>query len=273
MLTAHNHAIESATRRPSLVLCELADTGIGGMESYSPFCLKVHRALKAAGLAYDRAHGGQPSFHKAHNPAAQVPVLLVDGEPVFDSTRILERIDTLGGTRLNGSPDPRVRAEARLWEELADTALNGFLVAARWGDPRNWGPVREAYFGAAPWFVKALIAPRIRAHVLRGLVARDVYRRGDEACWERFGQLLDELDARAPVTGFWVSETLSVADIAIFAQLHALRTDLTPWQRSELARRSRLSRFLDRVDSATSGAAAARPSRAPLSASLGLAAE
>jgi glutathione S-transferase len=76
---------------PNLVLCETADPGLPGIESYSPFCLKVHRALKVAGLPYERRHGLPASF-KRYNPVGQVPVLLVDGEPLADSTDILRRI-------------------------------------------------------------------------------------------------------------------------------------------------------------------------------------
>jgi hypothetical protein len=40
-----------------LVLCELADAGLPSHESFSPFCIKVHRALRVVGLAYLRRHG------------------------------------------------------------------------------------------------------------------------------------------------------------------------------------------------------------------------
>src|ERR1700689_1126136 len=85
---------------PDLVLCELADASAATKqraESYSPFCLKVHRALRAAGLPYERRHGRAPRDFVKENPAAQVPVLLVDGEPVADSTRILHRIEGIAG--------------------------------------------------------------------------------------------------------------------------------------------------------------------------------
>jgi glutathione S-transferase len=235
---------------PSLVLCELADAGHHGVESHSPFCLKAHRALRLAGLPYERRHGKQPGAFRAYNPTGQVPVLLVDGAPVFDSTRILERIDALTGA-LTRDLDPRARAEAWLWEDHADTALNGFLVAARWADDRNWPAVRDAYFGAAPWPVRALITPRLRKNVVGALVARDVWRAGAEACWERFGRTLDQLEARAPARGFWVGASASVADIAIFAQLHSLRTPLTRPQADALAARPGLSAYLDRVDAGT----------------------
>ena len=238
-------------RTPSLVLCELTKTGVPGLESYSPFCLKVHRALRAAGLHYESRHTARPDTYRKYNPAGQVPVLLVDGEPVFDSTCILQRIETLAAVPLSRTSDVAARAEAWLWEELADTSLNGFVVAARWADERNWTAVRAAYFGDAPWFVRALIVPRIRARVIRGLHARDVWRARADACWQRFEATLDHLEVRAPISGFWMGAASSVADIAIFAQLHSLRTALTEPQGRSIAARSRLSAYLDRVDLAT----------------------
>ncbi|MDB4969131.1 MAG: hypothetical protein JWN44_4820 [Myxococcales bacterium] len=234
---------------PKLVLCETIDPGLPGIESYSPFCLKVNRALKAARLPYERRHGAQPGSFKRYNPLGQVPVLLVDGAPLADSTDILRRIAELRPGAF------AVDAEAWLWEELADTAVNGFLVAARWADDRNWPRTLAAYFGGAPWFVRALIAPRVRKNVIRRLEARDIWRAGAERCWQRFEVLLDQLEARAPERGYWCGgggaagggKTISVADLALFAQLHSLRTPLTQPQRDSLARRKRLSTWLDRV--------------------------
>ena len=82
-------------RPTKLVLCELADASEYGVESWSPFCLKAHRALRAAGLSYTRRHGRMPGEFVKENPLGQVPVLLVDGEPVADSTRILRRIEEI----------------------------------------------------------------------------------------------------------------------------------------------------------------------------------
>jgi glutathione S-transferase len=234
---------------PSLTLLEVADTGLPSIESYSPFCLKVHRALKYAGLPYTRNCAGNPASHRAYNPTGQVPVLLVGGEAVPDSTAILARIIQLVPGRIASSP------EALLWEELADTAFNGFLVAARWADERNWPATRAAYFGSMPAPVRAVVPGLIRRKVVRGLVARDVWRAGPEACWRRFGTLLDPLDARAPEQGFWLPGGLGVADLALFGQLHSLRTPLTPWQAEQVANRKRLSAWLDRVDEATRGTA------------------
>jgi len=222
-----------------LVLCEVGDR--------SPFCLKVRRALIAAGLSYESRLATMPSAFKALNPTGQVPVLLVGEEPVCDSTVILARIasDLAPGAF-------RTDAESWLWEDYADRALNGYLVAARWADDANWPRVLDAYFGKAPWFVRKLVAPRIRKRVLGALAARDFLRVGPKALWDDFRRVLDALEARAPRTGFWTSSDLSVADLGLFGQLHALRTPLTPGQAHELELRPTLVDYLDRVDAATS---------------------
>jgi glutathione S-transferase len=178
------------TNQPNLVLCELADPELPHLETYSPFCLKVHRALRVAGLAYERRHGMPASFRKL-NPAGQVPVLLIDGKPVSDSTAILARLDEIVPGFLDRSP------EALLWEELADTALNGFFVAARWADDDNWPLTKRAYFAGMPKLVYAVVPDRIRKRVMGSLVARDIWRAGPDACWRRYHALLDALDARA----------------------------------------------------------------------------
>src|SRR5512139_2813903 len=112
-----------AMNHPHLALCELDDPGVEGQETYSPFCLKVHRALKLLRLPYERRFGVQPASHRAHNPSAQVPVLLADGRAIADSTEIFRYLDELSGGVLVPH-EPVARAEAWLWEELADGALN-----------------------------------------------------------------------------------------------------------------------------------------------------
>jgi glutathione S-transferase len=69
-------------------------------------------------------------------------------------------------------------------------------------------------------------------------------------------RVLDQLEARAPETGFWMGEQPSVADVGLFAHLHSLRLPQTPFRAADIAQRARLSRWLDRVDAATSGDAA-----------------
>ena len=229
----------------NIVLCEVGQTGVPGLESWSPFCLKVHRALRTAGLSYESRHGRMPADFKDLNPAGQVPVLVVDGKPISDSTRIVEKILALAPQAFS------VSAEAWLWEDWADRALNGYVVAARWADPKNWPLLHDMYFGKAPWFVRSFVAPAVRRRVLKALEARDFLRHGPDALWSDFRRILDHLEERAPEGGFWLGGPLSIADLGLFAQLRSLRTQLTAAQSREIELRPRLVDYLDRVDSAT----------------------
>lgn len=229
----------------NIVLCQNMPPTADAIESYSPFCLKVHRALAAASLPYTTRNESRPDKFKAHNPVGQVPVLIVDGEAIADSTRIVKKIAAL-------APHAFVTSdEAWLWEDFADTSLNGYLVAARWADDRNWPLVRAEYFKTMPAIIRKLIVPKLRKKVQTALFYRDVTRAGTDYLWERFDASLDQLDARAPATGYWVGEHLSIADIAIFAQLHSLRASLTPPQRAAIAQRRALTAYLNRVDTST----------------------
>jgi glutathione S-transferase len=102
-----------------------------------------------------------------------------------------------------------------------------------------------------PALIRAVIPGRLRGAVVGALVARDVWRAGPAKCWDRFEASLDQLEVRAPREGFWVGATVTAADVAIFGQLHGLRSPLTPWQRGQLAQRKGLSAYLDRVDART----------------------
>jgi glutathione S-transferase len=243
------------------ILCELDDPGLPGFETFSPFCMKVHRALRLLGVPYERRHGAHPGVHRAHNPTGQVPVLLVGSEALADSTVILRWLEAKYGGLVPA--DPHLAAEAWLWEELADTSLNGYFVAARWADPESWPLVREAYFRGMPAPIRWILPGRLRAGVLANLRARDVLRRSFDDCVTRHAALLDDLEARAPQHGFWLGESPSVADLALFAQLHGLRAPLTPRQAALLAARPRLTQWLDRVEHATRATRENKPRQKP----------
>jgi glutathione S-transferase len=233
-----------------LILCEVPGSKDGSIETYSPFCLKARRALTAASLPFEVKQSANPGSFKSHNPKGQVPILLVDDKPICDSTEILEFVTQQSGLLLPKHAEGR--AEAWHWEEFADRVLNGYLVAARWIDDDNWPRTRMAYFEGAPWFVHALIAPKLRKNVHKALDARDFTRGGLAALWAEFERALDRLEVRAPMDGFWIAGSdISVADVSLFGQLQALRTDLTPKQRTLVTQRRALARYLDRVDERT----------------------
>jgi glutathione S-transferase len=221
-----------------------------GLESLSPFCLKIHRALKFYGLSYERRHAMRPSEHKKYNPSGQVPVLLIDGKPVADSTAIIKVLDALGAKSLVPA-ERRQRAEAWLWEDYADRVLGYYVFAARWFDDRNWAALSAEQFGPMPGFMKPWLPNLLRKRILKKMAVMEFVRGGQAACWQDFQQHLDMLEDSAPEAGFWLGDAITVADVGLFSILHCLRSDLSQWQRDEINRRPHLRAWLDRVDAST----------------------
>ena len=174
-------------------------------------------------------------------------------EKVADSTVILHRIEKLAPGSMTGGLDERGVAEAWLWEEFADTALYAHVLTTRWADDRGWPVPRKAFFGTIPAPIRAFVASAVRKKTMKALVGRDVTRGGIDAAHERLYRILDSLEARAPSDGFWLGPRACAADLGLFAQLHSLRLPLVAYQAEQIAKRARLSRYLDRVDAATRG--------------------
>lgn len=237
--------------RFDLVVCDVSDNPEPGLDSYSPFCVKVHRTLRWLRVPYSTRYGTQPADFKHLNPAQQVPVLIGPEGPISDSTEIVQRVARLAKQSLVPGLDSQAAADAWLLEELADTALNGFVVASRWADEDNWPRLCTHFFSTAPWIVRKAVAPQIRKRVLKALHDRDVTRHGLDQTWARLYTLLNQLEARTPRAGFFMGESLSIADISLFAQLRSMACDLSPRQRDMVLSRPNLAAYLNRVDRAT----------------------
>lgn len=235
-------------KSPCLILHEFRTAPPQRTETYLPFCLKVRRALNVLELPYTVNLLKGPGQMNALNPLGQAPALSIDSEVVGDSTQILARLEELAPKPLHRGLSEGQRAEALLWEELADSTLNGFLSAARWADDDNWPRTKTVLFGRMPWLARQWVLPRLRARIVQRLVARDIWRGGPVACWARLEELLDQLEARAPEHGYWIAETPSAADFSIFGQLQNLRSELTPRQANSVQSRPRLLAYLQRVD-------------------------
>jgi glutathione S-transferase len=228
-----------------------ASTGHPGWESFSPFVLEVSRAIRLAKVPFEMKQVNMMKL-KDINPLGQLPVVAFGGEKVADSTRILERLEVMVPGSMTGGLDARGVAEAWLWEEFADTSLYPYVLATRWVDERGWPVPLKYFFGAMPAVLRAFVPGIVRRATMKKVFERDFTRAGLDACYERMGRVLDALDTRAPDEGFWLGPKATVADLGLFAHLHSLRLPLIPWQAEVVARRQRLTRYLDRVDAATS---------------------
>jgi glutathione S-transferase len=232
-----------------LELCELGDADYG-LLSFSPFCEKAHRALLFHQLPYTRRHAKRPGEHKTLNPSGQVPVLLVDAEVVVDSTAIMLRLEDLSSHSLLPT-DTRLRAEAWLLEDFADSVMAQYIPVARWLDDRHWLLNKHMYSEGVPKPLRSFVENLVRNRVAKAYAKRDVLKQGIDAAWSEFQRQLDNLEARAPASDFWLGGALTVGDISLFAALQELRIPLTPWHRDQIEQRQALTDWLNRVDRST----------------------
>jgi glutathione S-transferase len=92
-------------------------------------CPYVHRAaamIHEKGAIFERRYidlKAKPDWFLAISPRGKVPVLLVDGQPLFESQAIIEFLDETHPPSLLGA-DPFERARQRAWVAVANDLSN-----------------------------------------------------------------------------------------------------------------------------------------------------
>ena len=188
---------------------------------HSAFCLKVRMALQAKGLSCREVEVtpgiGQISLFRLSGQR-QVPVLVDGDEVVSDSSAICRYLEKLRPEPALIPADPRQRAQVQLIEDWADTTLSAAvrvaLVQAAADDAqlRNVllpddvpSPVRQVMSGLPGGWLSSLgelLGQEQRASMLSSLCA-----------------VADGLD----LNGCLVGDAISLADLAVAAQLSLLR--------------------------------------------------
>jgi len=100
-----------------------------------PYVQRAAIVLAEKNVAFDRRWvdlAAKPPWFLAVSPLAKTPVLLADGEPVFESAVICEFLDDTFAPRLHPE-QPLARARHRGWMEFGSAVLNG--IAAFYGAP------------------------------------------------------------------------------------------------------------------------------------------
>jgi len=100
-----------------------------------PYVQRAAIVLAEKNVEFDRRWvdlAAKPSWFLAISPLAKTPVLLADGEAVFESAVICEFLDESFMPRLHPQ-QPLVRARHRGWMEFGSAVLNG--IAAFYGAP------------------------------------------------------------------------------------------------------------------------------------------
>lgn len=135
-----------------------------------PLCPYVQRAaivLAEKRVPFERIDidlADKPAWFLRISPLGKTPVLLVDGEPVFESAVICEYLDDTATPRLHPA-DALERARHRGWMEFGSALLNAIgafynapdeaALQARAADIRRRFEQIEAELGSGPYFAGA----------------------------------------------------------------------------------------------------------------------
>lgn len=129
-----------------------------------PYVQRAAIVLQEKGVPFERididlAH--KPAWFLAVSPLGKTPVLLVDGQPIFESAVICEYLEDTEGPPLHPAA-PLARAQHRSWMEFGSAVLNQIAafynapdeaaLAARAQDIRQRFEQLEAVLGAGPMF-------------------------------------------------------------------------------------------------------------------------
>lgn len=238
---------------PEIVLFQFdGDTGV---ESGSPFCVKVHRILAYKGLGYTPRSVRSPAEMKRLNPnARKVPILSYDGTLVADSSRILDFVEQRHPEPPLWPEDPYERSLSHVLEDWADESLYWYAVYQRWAIDSNFKPFAQRTFGTLPPPLRWIVPGFVRKSVLKQLEGQGLGRLPLEQVQANLQQQVQMLDGLLVKQPYLAGEKLSAADIAVFAPLRAMSVSSMPESAGIVRRRASIVDWLKRVDGATSSA-------------------
>ncbi len=188
---------------------------------HSPFCLKVRLALKAKGITFrvvDITPGmGQVNVFQISGQR-QVPVLKNDEKIVSDSTEIIQYLETIAKEPELFPKDPMEAAMAHMIEDWADTTLakaiqSEFIKAAAIDPSLREGLLPEDF----PKPFKELVN-HLPFEFLNNI--NEVFNTRES---KTLLTSLEKLSCCVSYTKWLVGNSLSIADIAVAAQLSLLR--------------------------------------------------
>jgi len=218
----------------------------------SPFCDKVRRVLHVKGQPYEvREIPVSQSLRQVprENAIGKLPCLDHDGHRVADSTDIVLYLEEKFPTPALLPSDPGERGLCLLLEDWADESLYFYEMTLRFTIPHNarrFVPQLVAYDPgwfqrvaevAVPWLMRRVTRSQGVGRKPRDMLLRDVERQVGSLA----GLLGDD--------EWLVGRHLSVADIAVFAQLACIRASDEGAKLVEA--RPEVAAWMERVERAT----------------------
>lgn len=214
----------------------------------SPFCAKARICLQLKGVPYRRVTLTAAKLKELRqlNPLGKVPVLVDRGRPIADSSAIARHLETEHPEPALFPGDPAARAYANLLEDWADESLYLIVGAFKWLDPANRPTALERTVGelggGLPRPLVGWVATRRIARSYRGWgYGSGSLPHFEERMREALGWLAELVSGRS----FLLGRALTIADVAVYAQLAWMRNYA---QEKLIAEQAAVGEWMARLD-------------------------
>jgi glutathione S-transferase len=219
---------------------------LGDLESASPFCVKVRDAMRYKRVPFDTINATSPIQVRRLNPRGKLPVMIDDGTKLADSSEIIRHLETRHPEPRLYPQDPRTRAIALMLEDWADESLYWHVVYERWQIPDQFSKFAAVVFDPVPAALRPIIKLTFARQTRGQLRGQGLGRLNVGEQREKLRTALDWLDSM--VDGqFLCGPELSIADVAVAAQVGALNIPITPIAEAEIHAHAKVMRWLERT--------------------------
>lgn len=224
--------------------------------SGSPFVIKIQRILHYKGLPFRIREVGwleREAVLPKVSASRKLPVLEYDGERIEDSTQIAHALEARHPEPRLIPADAMLAARCHFLEEWADEAFYwyGLYEQRLITTPEV---VTGAYFAGLPEDFRVSTTGRALERAVENLDRQGVGRYPPEKIKADVQRSLDALLTFVRADCFIAGPALSLADIAVFAQMHRRCSGTNPWLESQIKARPELQAWVERVDRFTSSA-------------------
>jgi glutathione S-transferase len=217
---------------------------------FTPFTQKVIRALRFKGLPFEYYEPSDPIELRRWSPeTGQLPVIEIDGERIGDSEAILDALETRFPDPRLVSRDPKTAREQRQLSHWVGETFRFYLM--RWlarhlGPQANGASYDEEGNALGPLARMGLISEQDR-------IRDEAFDTSREGLGAEFERRIEDLVTLLGDRDYFYSDSLSRADLAVFASLLTLHSDRFAGGRALLARYPNLVRFVERIGAETGG--------------------
>lgn len=186
--------------------------GAWGLQSLSPFCVKLETWLRMAGIPYRVSDAMTPRA-----PKGKVPYVVHEGAVIGDSQLAQEHLARAFGVTLDDHLSPEERARGHVVRRMLEEGTYWILAHDRWVTDAGWALYRPAFLAFLPPGLGGLIVLFIRRGMRKNLDAQGT---GRHTPAEIDAMGVADVDALAVLLGdrpFLLGDTPTSVDASVYA--------------------------------------------------------